>query len=248
MSTLSYRWPLSLILCSICLSVFFPSLIPHVFWDCYLPRRHCCLVGAGKLAEDTSFLCLYIHAWLFSVVALPHCTVHSELDRLSLARQWSRQIITFFSYRWPRRLLTVPVIDIYSLEGGEQKHRLGFVQKRDVQFLYIQVSDHYSLGRKDKDKSVTYAPCTLAQSKRPLNQSPPSRLGVQRSWSCLKIHNWKACQVSFTKVLTLLVGAINVACLVLQVLWQRPIYVFIRIKEMTMIKEDGGQRNAETSF
>lgn len=75
---------------------FFSSLIPHVFWDCNLPRRHCCLVGAGKLAEDTSFLCLYIYAWLFSVVALPHCTVHSELDRLSLARQWSRQIITFF--------------------------------------------------------------------------------------------------------------------------------------------------------
>lgn len=47
--------------------------------------------------------------------------------------------------------------------------------------------------------------------------------------------------MSCTKVLTLLVGAVNVACLVLPVLWQRPIYVFIRIKEMAMIKEDGGQ-------
>ncbi len=44
--------------------------------------------------------------------------------------------------------------------------------------------------------------------------------------------------------MTLLAGAI----IVLPVLWQRPICIFIGIEEMTMIKEDVGQWNAETSF
>lgn len=94
-STRSYKCPSNLISCSQFFSLF-PSILPHVLWDCNVPRGHHCLVGAGKLAEDTSFLCLYIHARLFSVVPLPHCTVHSELDRLSLTREWSRQIIAFF--------------------------------------------------------------------------------------------------------------------------------------------------------
>lgn len=156
----------------------FPSLLPLVLWDCTVPRGLCCLVGAGRLAEDTSFLSLYIHAWLFSIVPLPHCTVHSELDRLSLARQWSTDYRFFFFYR-----------DSWLTQSSI------FTLSRKMNKCIGSGSDMFSsctfrsVDWKDKAESVTYAPCTLTQSKRPLNQS---RLRVQRSWSCGKMHNRKS--------------------------------------------------------
>lgn len=139
---------------------FFPSLIPHVF-------RHCCLVGAGKLAEDTSFLCLYIHAWLFSVVAVSHHTVHSELDRLSLARQWSRQIITFFPTAghgdpW----LSWSSIFTLSREVNKSIGSGSYKSEMFSSCTFRSVIIIVRAGRKSqKEKS-------FAQSKRPLNQSP----------------------------------------------------------------------------
>lgn len=158
---------------------FFPSRIPNVF-------RHCCLVGAGKLAEDTSFLCLYIHAWLFSVVAVPHHTVHSELDRLSLARQWSRQIITFF----PTAGHGDPWLSwssIFTL-SREVNKSIGSGSYKSEMFSSCTFRSVINIVRAGRKKTSLY-PCSKQKATKSVS---PSRLRVQRPWSCRKMHNWKA--------------------------------------------------------